>query len=82
MVIYLSFPPKVRTLCYGCQLAGGALTRKDSTGSVLGHSLLALSAQLSHCRTVLRLFDDLAMLTYSRQYGLGSKVSHPLKRHE
>ncbi|KAJ6664242.1 hypothetical protein lerEdw1_008461 [Lerista edwardsae] len=63
----------VRTLCYGCQLAGGALTRKGSTGSALGHSLLALSAQFSHCRTVLRLFDDLAMLTYSRQYGLGSK---------
>ncbi|XP_066492163.1 peroxisomal membrane protein 11C [Tiliqua scincoides] len=63
----------VRTLSYGCQLAGGILTRKDPTGSAFGHGLLAASAQLSHCRTVLRLFDDLAMLTYSHQYGLGSK---------
>nr|XP_056723463.1 peroxisomal membrane protein 11C isoform X1 [Euleptes europaea] len=63
----------VRTLCYGCQLAGGALARKDPTKATVGRSLLALSEQLSHCRTVLRLFDDLAMLTYSCQYGLGGK---------
>ncbi|XP_061457344.1 peroxisomal membrane protein 11C isoform X2 [Rhineura floridana] len=62
----------VRTLCYGCQLAGGALAaRSHPTESSLGRSLLAVSAQLSHCRTVLRLFDDLSMLAYSHQYGLG-----------
>nr|XP_060640844.1 peroxisomal membrane protein 11C [Anolis sagrei ordinatus] len=59
----------VRALCYACQLGGGTLlSRADSA---LGRSLLALSAQLSHCRTVLRLFDDLSMWDYSRQYGLG-----------
>ncbi|XP_053153810.1 peroxisomal membrane protein 11C [Hemicordylus capensis] len=63
----------IRTLCYGCQLAGGTLTWRNPTESPLGRSLLATSAQLSHCRTVLRLFDDLAMLAYSRQYGLGPK---------
>ncbi|NWI99982.1 PX11C protein, partial [Crypturellus undulatus] len=31
------------------------------------------AAQLSQCRTALRLFDDLAMLSYSRGYGLGPK---------
>ncbi|KAH0625714.1 hypothetical protein JD844_033917 [Phrynosoma platyrhinos] len=72
-----SLPPplhKVRTICYGCQLAGGSLVaRRWPEESPLGRSLLAVSAQLSHCRTVLRLFDDLSMLAYSRQYGLGLK---------
>ncbi|XP_054836679.1 peroxisomal membrane protein 11C isoform X2 [Eublepharis macularius] len=63
----------IRTLCYGCQLTGGALARRDPAKAPVGRGLLALAAQLSHCRTVLRLFDDLAMLTYSCQYGLGAK---------
>uniref|UniRef100_A0A8D0H111 Peroxisomal biosis factor 11 gamma n=1 Tax=Sphenodon punctatus TaxID=8508 RepID=A0A8D0H111_SPHPU len=64
----------IRTLCYGCQLVGGALIRTNPKAeSPLGHSLLGVSAQLSHCRTVLRLFDDLSMLAYSCQYGLGAK---------
>ncbi|XP_024050005.1 ectoderm-neural cortex protein 1-like isoform X2 [Terrapene carolina triunguis] len=65
----------IRTLCYGCQLAGGVLARKSPTESEMGRRLLAVSAQLSHCRTVLRLFDDVAMLAYSRQYGLGAQTS-------
>lgn len=71
---------QVRTLCYGCQLVGGALARRDPAESPLGRGLLGVSAQLSHCRTVLRLFDDLAMLAYSRQYGLGGQVSLPRRR--
>lgn len=39
----------------------------------MGTRLLAVSAQLSHCRTVLRLFDDLAMFLYTKQYGLGTE---------
>ncbi|XP_015280150.1 PREDICTED: peroxisomal membrane protein 11C isoform X2 [Gekko japonicus] len=70
----------VRTLCYGCQLAGGALARKDPARAPVGGSLLALAEQLSHCRTVLRLFDDLAMLTYSCQYGLGAKEEDSIVR--
>lgn len=66
----------MRTLCYGSQLVGGVLSRSpapDSSSSRrLGRSLLLLSAQLSQCRTVLRLFDDLAMLAYSQSYGLGA----------
>ncbi|KAJ7308407.1 hypothetical protein JRQ81_008951 [Phrynocephalus forsythii] len=66
----------VRTVAYACQLAGGILVAKKgrlATESPLGRGLLTASAQLSHCRTVLRLFDDLSMLAYSCQYGLGKK---------
>ncbi|KAL7992856.1 hypothetical protein Chor_017112 [Crotalus horridus] len=64
----------IRTICYGCQLAGGILVARRQPGeSPLGQGLLTVSAQLSHCRTVLRLFDDLTMLSYSCQYGLGNK---------
>uniref|UniRef100_A0A672JQE2 Peroxisomal biogenesis factor 11 gamma n=1 Tax=Salarias fasciatus TaxID=181472 RepID=A0A672JQE2_SALFA len=66
----------IRTICYGSQLVGGALSRgaelNSSSSQQFGKSLLLFSAQLSHCRTVLRLFDDLSMLAYSHSYGLGS----------
>ncbi|NXU60010.1 PX11C protein, partial [Turnix velox] len=70
----------VRTLCYGCQLAGGALAGPQASPSGLAGSLLAVSAQLNACRTALRLFDDLAMLSYSRSYGLGPKDEDGLVR--
>ncbi|CAN9500933.1 unnamed protein product [Ophioblennius macclurei] len=68
----------IRTLCYGSQLVGGSLSRRaelngSSSSQQLGKSLLLFSAQLSHCRTVLRLFDDLSMLAYSHSYGFGSE---------
>ncbi|XP_035502603.1 peroxisomal membrane protein 11C [Scophthalmus maximus] len=65
----------IRTVCYGSQLVGGVLSRKaeaDISSQRLGKSLLLFSAQLSQCRTVLRLFDDLSMLTYSHSYGFGA----------
>ncbi|XP_060797586.1 peroxisomal membrane protein 11C [Neoarius graeffei] len=62
----------IRTVCYGSQLVGGILSRKTANTSQLGKGLLLFSAQLSHCRTVLRLFDDLSMAAYSLSYGLGS----------
>ncbi|KAJ0032701.1 hypothetical protein NQD34_002782 [Periophthalmus magnuspinnatus] len=65
----------IRTACYGAQLVGGVLCRDsspDGSSRRLGLSLLLLSAQLSHCRTILRLFDDLSMLAYSHSYGLGA----------
>ncbi|NXI42172.1 PX11C protein, partial [Galbula dea] len=70
----------VRALCYGCQLAGGALAGAQAPPSGLPGSLLALSAQLSACRTVLRLFDDFAMLSNSCGYGLGPKDEDSLVR--
>ncbi|XP_076880514.1 peroxisomal membrane protein 11C [Brachyhypopomus gauderio] len=62
----------IRTLCYGSQLVGGVISQKTANTSQLGKSLLLFSAQLSHCRTVLRLFDDLSMVAYSWGYGLGA----------
>lgn len=41
----------------------------------MGTRLLTLSSQLSRCRTVLRLFDDVAMFIYTKQYGLGAEVT-------
>ncbi|NXL10457.1 PX11C protein, partial [Mesembrinibis cayennensis] len=70
----------VRALCYGCQLAGGALAGPQASPSGLPGSLLAVSAQLSACRTALRLFDDLAMFSYSCGYGLGPKDEDGLVR--
>lgn len=70
---------QIRTVCYGSQLVGGVLSRKaeaDVSSRQLGKSLLLFSAQLSHCRTVLRLFDDLSMLAYSHSYGFGAEVRH------
>ncbi|XP_076133363.1 peroxisomal membrane protein 11C [Alosa pseudoharengus] len=70
----------VRTLCYGSQLVGGVLSQKTAGSSEIGKSLMLFSAQLSHCRTVLRLFDDLSMVAYSRNYGLGNREEDSIVR--
>ncbi|KAM9265325.1 peroxisomal membrane protein 11C [Morus bassanus] len=70
----------VRALCYGCQLAGGALAGPQASPSGLAGGLLAVSAQLNACRTALRLFDDFAMLSYSCSYGLGPEDEDGLVR--
>ncbi|XP_006206583.2 peroxisomal membrane protein 11C isoform X1 [Vicugna pacos] len=62
----------IRTLGYCCQLVGGVLV-EQSARSEVGTRLLALSSQFSHCRTILRLFDDAAMFVYTKQYGLGAE---------
>ncbi|KAM5190528.1 peroxisomal membrane protein 11C isoform 4-T4 [Callospermophilus lateralis] len=64
---------QIRTLGYCCQLVGGVLVEQCPARFEVGTRLLVVSAQLSHCRTVLRLFDDLAMFVYTKQYGLGSE---------
>ncbi|XP_057565325.1 peroxisomal membrane protein 11C [Hippopotamus amphibius kiboko] len=64
----------IRTLGYCCQLVGGVLVEQcPAAGSEVGTRLLALSSQLSHCRTILRLFDDMPMFVYTKQYGLGAE---------
>ncbi|KAM6219648.1 peroxisomal membrane protein 11C [Rhynchocyon petersi] len=63
----------IRTLGYSCQLVGGILVEQCPARVDVGMRLLAISTQLSHCRTVLRLFDDLAMFAYTKQYGLGAE---------
>ncbi|XP_040485325.1 peroxisomal membrane protein 11C isoform X1 [Ursus maritimus] len=63
----------IRTLGYCFQLVGGVLVERCPARSEVGTRLLTLSSQLSHCRTVLRLFDDVAMFIYTKQYGLGAE---------
>lgn len=72
--------PQIRTLGYCCQLIGGVLVEQSPTRSEVGTRLLAVATQLSHCRTVLRLFDDLAMFVYTTQYGLGAEEEDILIR--
>lgn len=67
--------PQIRTLGYCFQLVGGVLVERCPARSEVGTRLLTLSSQLSHCRTVLRLFDDVAMFIYTKQYGLGAEVT-------
>lgn len=74
-IVTASGLPQIRTLGYCCQLIGGVLVEQCPTRSEVGRRLLVVSAQLSHCRTVLRLFDDLAMFVYTKQYGLGTEVT-------
>ncbi|XP_069783851.1 peroxisomal membrane protein 11C isoform X4 [Narcine bancroftii] len=62
----------VRTLGYSSRLLGGLLLATRNGGSGLQRGLLRLSQELSNCRATLRLFDDLAMLMFSREYGLGA----------
>ncbi|XP_051529458.1 peroxisomal membrane protein 11C-like isoform X2 [Myxocyprinus asiaticus] len=69
----------IRILCYGSQLVGGVFSAKNSQ-SLLGKRLLLFSAQLSQCRITLRLFDDLSMLAYSTNYGLGATEKDALVR--
>ncbi|CAK6445157.1 unnamed protein product [Pipistrellus nathusii] len=70
----------IRTLGYCCQLVGGVLVGQGPARADVGARLLAVSSQLSGCRTTLRLFDDAAMLLYTRQYGLGAEEEDTLVR--
>ncbi|KAK2087214.1 Peroxisomal membrane protein 11C [Saguinus oedipus] len=65
----------IRVLGYCCQLVGGVLVEQCPTRSEVGTRLLVVSTELSHCRIILRLFDDLAMFVYTKQYGLGAQSS-------
>ncbi|GFG31951.1 hypothetical protein Cfor_01862 [Coptotermes formosanus] len=59
----------IRTLFYTAKLAS-ALTSSEETV----FKLETISGQLSACRIVLRLFDDIPMLNYTLTYGLGKQV--------
>ncbi|KAK3595431.1 hypothetical protein CHS0354_003426 [Potamilus streckersoni] len=45
-----------------------------------GQRLLAVAKEMSGCRVVLRLFDDLPMLAYSLGYGMGAKEKNQTVR--
>ncbi|XP_014252527.1 peroxisomal membrane protein 11C [Cimex lectularius] len=56
----------MRLLYYSAQYISG-VSRWES----LNHKLNVFSDQINSCRTVLRLFDDVPMLSYTLSYGLG-----------
>lgn len=60
----------LRTLCYTTKCASGLL-EDDKISKRLDN----FSSQLSACRAALRLLDDLPMLAYVVEYGLGEKVN-------
>lgn len=60
----------LRTVQYGAKMVAGTKFVNTQTGE----GLLVLSDQLGLCRTILRLFDDLPMLSFSMSYGFGTQV--------
>ncbi|XP_067824573.1 peroxisomal membrane protein 11C [Heptranchias perlo] len=70
----------VRTMCYSSRLLGGLLLTSTGSRPELGRRLLLVSQELSNCRAVLRLFDDLSMYLYSREYGLGTTEEDAIVR--
>jgi peroxin-11C len=59
----------IRTLSYTAKLAAAFMSSEETV-----RKLETISSQLSACRTVLRLFDDIPMLNYTLTYGLGKEV--------
>jgi peroxin-11C len=59
----------IRTLSYATKLAAAFVSSEETV-----RKLETISGQLSACRTVLRLFDDIPMLNYTLTYGLGKEV--------
>lgn len=62
----------MRILQYASFLASGGLSKVSFGGA--GDKFLIFAEAMSECRTVLRLFDDAAMISYARSYGTGKEV--------
>lgn len=62
----------MRLISYVCTLLGGSI--QHTRFIRLAQKLFRVGDALSDCRVVLRLFDDLAMLCYTLNYGLGKQV--------
>lgn len=61
----------MKALCYITKLAGGLNVNNNNE---LAQKLLIFSSKISGARTTLRLVDDLPLLQYTLDYGLGRKV--------
>lgn len=65
----MTFSQILRTLCYSTKLIGG-LAKDD----LLAKRFQVFSSQMSATRATLRLLDDLPMLKYTLEYGIGKEV--------
>ncbi|XP_015912062.1 peroxisomal membrane protein 11C [Parasteatoda tepidariorum] len=71
---YVSRDAIIRTCSYASLLLS-EYSSKDTS-----RKLKIISTELSYCRLLNRLFDDVSMLKYTLQYGLGSKENGKLLR--
>ena len=60
----------MRTASFAACLGSGLAKNKE-----LSEKFMKVMTEISACRTILRLFDDLSMLALSLKYGLGKHVS-------
>lgn len=63
----------MKALCYTTKLAGGLYNESNPN---LAKSLSTFSSKISAARATLRLIDDIPMLQYTLEYGLGKKVNN------
>lgn len=61
----------MKALCYTTKLASGLYASSNPDFAL---RLAKFSKQISGARATLRLVDDIPMLQYTLEYGLGSKV--------
>lgn len=66
----------MKILCYSAKLVSGLNVDKNPD---LAKRLATISSKISGARATLRLIDDIPMLQYTLEYGLGSKVIWHLK---
>lgn len=59
----------IRTACYSAKLISGL-----SNNEAFAKKMAVFSSKMSTTRAALRLFDDLPMLKYTLEYGLGNEV--------
>ena len=62
----------MRLLQYASFLASGGLQKVSCEAT--GEKFRTFAEAMSECRTVLRLFDDAAMISFARSYGTGKEV--------
>ena len=62
----------MRLLQYASFLASGGLHKVSYEAT--GEKFRIFAEAMSECRTVLRLFDDAAMISFARSYGTGKEV--------
>ena len=62
----------MRLLQYGSFLASGGFHKVSL--ETTGEKFRTFAEAMSDCRTMLRLFDDAAMISYARGYGTGKEV--------
>lgn len=63
----------MKALCYVAKLSGGLTAKRDAE---LSRKLLIFSSKISGARTTLRLIDDIPLLQYTLEYGLGRRVGY------